>query len=87
MRSARSAKRNGAPSRRHWRRPVADPTRSPEVATDNRSSIPPFIGSRVAKGIALDDISSFLNLTALFRNQWGYRPEARVKTTRPSRSG
>ena len=32
-------------------------------------------GSRVAKGIALDDIAAYLNLTALFRNQWGYRPE------------
>jgi 5-methyltetrahydrofolate--homocysteine methyltransferase len=36
---------------------------------------PPFVGTRVAKGLALDDLSSFLNLTALFRNQWGYRPE------------
>jgi len=51
------------------------PARSPEVATDNPVFVPPFLGSRVAKGIALDDISSYLNLTALFRNQWGYRPE------------
>jgi 5-methyltetrahydrofolate--homocysteine methyltransferase len=29
----------------------------------------------VAKGIPLDDIAAYLNLTALFRNQWGYRPE------------
>ena len=55
--------------------PVAKPTRSPEVATDNTVFDPPFVGARVAKGIALDDISSFLNLTALFRNQWGYRPQ------------
>ncbi len=51
------------------------PTRSPEVAKDNPVFTPPFLGSRVAKGIALDDIASYLNLTALFRNQWGYRPE------------
>ncbi len=51
------------------------PQRSPEVETDNHVFVPPFLGTRVAKGIALDDIASYLNLTALFRNQWGYRPE------------
>jgi 5-methyltetrahydrofolate--homocysteine methyltransferase len=51
------------------------PARSPEVATDNQLWHPPFVGSRVAKGIPLDDIAAYLNLTALFRNQWGYRPE------------
>ena len=51
------------------------PARSPDVATDNRVFDPPFVGARVAKGMALDDIASFLNLTALFRNQWNYRPE------------
>jgi 5-methyltetrahydrofolate--homocysteine methyltransferase len=51
------------------------PLRSPEVAVDNPIFTPPFLGARVAKGIALDDIASYLNLTALFRNQWGYRPE------------
>ena len=37
--------------------------------------MPPFLGTRVAKGIPLDDIAAYLNETALFRNQWGYRPE------------
>ncbi len=58
--------------------PSVDPTlprRSPEVELDNQLFVPPFLGSRVAKGISLDDISEYLNLTALFRNQWGYRPE------------
>jgi 5-methyltetrahydrofolate--homocysteine methyltransferase len=50
------------------------PARS-DVAADNEVFTPPFVGSRVAKGIALDDISEYLNLTALFRNQWGFRPE------------
>jgi 5-methyltetrahydrofolate--homocysteine methyltransferase len=54
---------------------VERPARSPEVVTDNPVFTPPFLGSRVAKGIALDDIAAYLNLTALFRNQWGYRPE------------
>ncbi len=51
------------------------PSRSPEVATDNPVFKPPFLGSRVAKGMALDDIAGYLNETALFRNQWGFRPE------------
>jgi len=45
------------------------------VAHDNPLFPPPFLGSRVAKGMSVDEISSYLNLTALFRNQWGYRPE------------
>jgi 5-methyltetrahydrofolate--homocysteine methyltransferase len=55
--------------------PVERPSRSPEVVADNTVFDPPFVGARVAKGIALDDIAQYLNLTALFRNQWGYRPE------------
>ncbi len=51
-------------------------TRSPTVETDNQLFTPPFYGSRVVKGIALDDIVGYVNETALFRNQWGYRPEA-----------
>ncbi len=52
------------------------PRRSPSVATDNPLVTPPFLGSRVAKGMAIDEISEYLNRTALFRNQWGFRPEA-----------
>jgi 5-methyltetrahydrofolate--homocysteine methyltransferase len=58
--------------------PVLDPSlprRSPDVEIDNPLFPPPFLGSRVAKGMSIDEISEFLNLTALFRNQWGYRPE------------
>ncbi|MCI0678604.1 MAG: methionine synthase, partial [Actinobacteria bacterium] len=51
------------------------PVRSPTVAADNHVFKPPFIGTRVVKGIAIDDIAPFLNLTALFRNQWQFRPE------------
>ena len=36
---------------------------------------PPFLGSRVVKGIALDDIAEYVNETALYRNQWQFRPE------------
>jgi 5-methyltetrahydrofolate--homocysteine methyltransferase len=51
------------------------PRRSPEVVADNQVFKPPFLGSRVVKGIAVDDVAAYVNETALFRNQWGYRPE------------
>jgi 5-methyltetrahydrofolate--homocysteine methyltransferase len=51
------------------------PARSPEVAADNPVFDPPFVGSELAKGVAIDEIAAYLNETALFRNQWGYRPQ------------
>ncbi len=54
------------------------PVRSPAVATDNSVFAPPFVGSRVERGIAIDDIVSYINETALFRGQWGYRPDKGV---------
>jgi 5-methyltetrahydrofolate--homocysteine methyltransferase len=53
---------------------VEVPARS-DVATDVPIFTPPFLGPRVAKGISLDEISGFINETALFRNQWQFRPE------------
>jgi 5-methyltetrahydrofolate--homocysteine methyltransferase len=56
---------------------VADvPARSPEVDTDNELFPPPFVGTRVVKGIPVDDIAEYINETALFRNQWQFRPES-----------
>src|SRR5438874_534805 len=63
--------------------PSSVPARS-TVATDNPVFKPPFLGSRVAKGIPLDDIAAYLNETALFRNQWQFRPEAKSGGTRES---
>jgi 5-methyltetrahydrofolate--homocysteine methyltransferase len=54
--------------------PVEIPERS-AVALDVAIFQPPFLGSRVAKGISLDDIAGYLNETALFRNQWQFRPQ------------
>src|SRR5690606_3391852 len=54
---------------------VEVPARAPEVATDNEVFTPPFLGARLVKGVPLDDVAEYLNETALFRNQWGYRPE------------
>jgi 5-methyltetrahydrofolate--homocysteine methyltransferase len=54
---------------------TASAGRSPDVAPDNPIFRPPFLGSRLAKGIAVDEIAGYLNETALFRNQWHFRPE------------
>jgi 5-methyltetrahydrofolate--homocysteine methyltransferase len=54
--------------------PVEVPERS-AVAVDVPLFQPPFLGSRVAKGVSIDDIATYLNETALFRNQWQFRPE------------
>ena len=50
------------------------PRRSPEVVSDNQVYTPPFLGSRVMKGISIDEIAEYINETALFRNQWQFRP-------------
>ena len=50
------------------------PRRSPVVAKDNPIFVPPRLGPRVAKGIAVDEVAAYLNETALFRNQWQFRP-------------
>jgi 5-methyltetrahydrofolate--homocysteine methyltransferase len=55
--------------------PADVPTRSPEVELDNVVFVPPFLGSKVVKGLPLDEIAGYLNETALFRNQWQFRPE------------
>ena len=51
------------------------PSRSPEVEETNEIFVPPFTGPRIVKGLPIDDIATYLNETALFRNQWQYRPE------------
>ena len=66
--------------------PSTIPARSPEVETDNPVFVPPFLGSKVVKGIALDDIAAYINETALFRNQWQFRPEKGDGEPRPTRS-
>jgi 5-methyltetrahydrofolate--homocysteine methyltransferase len=54
---------------------VEIPSRSPDVVDDNQVFKPPFLGSKIVKGISLDDIAQYVNETALYRNQWQYRPE------------
>lgn len=35
--------------------------------------IPPFIGSKVADAISINEVFNFINETALFRGQWGFK--------------
>ena len=56
--------------------PDSIPARSPEAGTDNEVFVPPFLGVEVVKGISIDDIAPYINETALFRNQWQFRPES-----------
>ncbi|WCO68566.1 methionine synthase [Iamia majanohamensis] len=54
------------------------PDRWEGLEADNPVFVPPFTGSKVVKGIALDQILGYVNETALFRNQWQFRPEAKA---------
>jgi 5-methyltetrahydrofolate--homocysteine methyltransferase len=49
-----------------------------DVAADVEIFPAPFLGPRVAKGISLDEIAGFINETALFRNQWQFRPDKTI---------
>ncbi len=52
----------------------AVPARSPDVVDDNPVFEPPFLGRRIVKGMPIDEIATYLNETALYRNQWQFRP-------------
>jgi 5-methyltetrahydrofolate--homocysteine methyltransferase len=51
---------------------TADTTRS-DVARDIRVPTAPFLGSRVVKGVSLNDYSSMLDERALYVGQWGLK--------------
>jgi 5-methyltetrahydrofolate--homocysteine methyltransferase len=64
------------PARRSRRAAEAvDVAARSDVALDVPVFTPPFLGGRVAKGMALDDIAAYVNETALYRNQWQFRPQ------------
>ncbi|MEU3892170.1 vitamin B12 dependent-methionine synthase activation domain-containing protein, partial [Streptomyces sp. NPDC029041] len=44
-----------------------------DVATDNPVPTPPFWGTRVVKGIQLNEYASWLDENALFKGQWGLK--------------
>jgi 5-methyltetrahydrofolate--homocysteine methyltransferase len=53
--------------------PEAMPARS-DVAAGNPVPDPPFLGSRVVKGIQLADYAAYLDERATFMGQWGLKP-------------
>ena len=70
-----------APRKSSTRADVAEPCpRAPTSPIDVPVFAPPFLGARVAKGIALDEIATYINETALFRNQWQFRPDKKPET-------
>jgi len=48
-------------------------TRRSDVVSNNKIPIAPFYGSKVVKGIALNDYSQMLDERALFLGQWGLK--------------
>jgi 5-methyltetrahydrofolate--homocysteine methyltransferase len=63
--------RSGATDQADKLAEVVDPT----VAQDVDVPEPPFWGSRVTRGISLDEVAAHLNKRALYRNQWGFGRE------------
>jgi 5-methyltetrahydrofolate--homocysteine methyltransferase len=59
----------------HVVRDVSEATHS-DIARDVPVPVPPFWGTRVVRGIPLDDVTAFLNRTALFRTQWQFDRES-----------
>ncbi|MCW2671593.1 MAG: metH [Frankiales bacterium] len=70
-RKARHARSRAIAEARAAKEPEPEPVGRSDVAVDNTIPTPPFWGSRVTKGVALDDYSSWIDERALFRGQWG----------------
>ncbi|HEY8790756.1 MAG TPA: methionine synthase [Actinopolymorphaceae bacterium] len=52
---------------------VPEPIRRSDVATDNPVPAPPFWGSRIIKGVGLNEFAGYLDERATFMGQWGLR--------------
>jgi 5-methyltetrahydrofolate--homocysteine methyltransferase len=44
------------------------------VASDVDVPVPPFWGTRIVRGVPIDEVVPLINEVALFRNQWGFTP-------------
>ncbi|MFD3996229.1 methionine synthase [Streptomyces sp. NPDC058583] len=71
--------------RRVARRPVVEvqepePVGRSDVATDNPVPEPPFLGTRVVKGIQLAEYAPWLDESALFKGQWGLKDAETIET-------
>ncbi|MFF8836329.1 methionine synthase [Streptomyces sp. NPDC015130] len=51
-----------------------------DVAADNPVPEPPFLGTRVVKGIPLAEYAPWLDETALFKGQWGLKDAGTIET-------
>ncbi|MFA9444058.1 homocysteine S-methyltransferase family protein [Egicoccus sp. AB-alg6-2] len=74
--TARKPRRTPKKTRHPEAPPAVDAQGRPRstVATDVAVPTPPFWGSRVVRGIPVDEVWPLLNEVALFRNQWGFTP-------------
>ncbi|MEV7375200.1 vitamin B12 dependent-methionine synthase activation domain-containing protein, partial [Streptomyces sp. NPDC090301] len=57
-----------------------EPAGRSDVAADNLVPEPPFLGTRVVKGIQLAEYASWLDETALFKGQWGLKDAETIET-------
>ncbi|MFF3839934.1 methionine synthase [Streptomyces sp. NPDC001930] len=57
-----------------------EPAGRSDIATDNPVPEPPFLGTRVVKGIQLAEYAPWLDETALFKGQWGLKDAETIET-------
>ncbi|GAA2788328.1 methionine synthase [Streptomyces showdoensis] len=57
-----------------------EPAGRSDVAVDNPVPEPPFLGTRVVKGIQLAEYASWLDESALFKGQWGLKDAATIES-------
>ena len=55
--------------------PVAEASPKPSVAPAADVPAPPFWGARLIRSLPLQELYPYINETALFRGQWGFRSE------------
>ncbi|MER5964559.1 methionine synthase [Streptomyces sp. NPDC002057] len=57
-----------------------EPVGRSDVAADNPVPEPPFLGTKVVKGVQLAEYASWLDETALFKGQWGLKDDETIET-------
>ncbi|MEU8616401.1 methionine synthase [Streptomyces sp. NPDC048623] len=58
----------------------AEPAGRSDVAADNVVPEPPFLGTKVVKGIQLGEYASWLDEGALFKGQWGLKDKELIES-------
>ncbi|MFI8963949.1 methionine synthase [Streptomyces sp. NPDC053493] len=57
-----------------------EPAGRSDVAVDNAVPEPPFLGTKVVKGVQLAEYASWLDETALFKGQWGLKDKETIES-------